>query len=135
MSKTRVIILSVEVEGLTQFEAAALYGASKSWVSQLMATGSKAKQRSSPSHDGHTSPTDALGTDGRRRTFSFAARHDPEAPVRLLDHACSDEVAERTAHLGKLVVRAPSISQHRENLVPVHRDARFSHNDLDCLHS
>ncbi len=37
MSKARVIILSVEVEGLSQSEAAALYGVSKSWVSKLMA--------------------------------------------------------------------------------------------------
>lgn len=37
MSKARVIILSVEVEGLSQSEAAVLYGVSKSWVSKLMA--------------------------------------------------------------------------------------------------
>ena len=37
MSKARVIILSVEVEGLSQSEAAALYGVSKGWVSKLMA--------------------------------------------------------------------------------------------------
>jgi transposase InsO family protein len=37
MSKARLIILSVEVEGLSQSETAALYGVSKSWVSKLMA--------------------------------------------------------------------------------------------------
>ena len=37
MSKARVIILSVEIEGLTQSEAAARYGVSKGWVSKLMA--------------------------------------------------------------------------------------------------
>jgi transposase InsO family protein len=37
MSKARAIILSVEVEKLTQAEAAARYGVSKGWVSKLMA--------------------------------------------------------------------------------------------------
>jgi transposase InsO family protein len=37
MSKSRAIILSVVVEGLTQSEAAALYLVSKGWVSKLMA--------------------------------------------------------------------------------------------------
>ena len=37
MSKARAIILSVEIEGLTQSEAAERYGVSKGWVSKLMA--------------------------------------------------------------------------------------------------
>ncbi len=37
MSKRRSIILSVEVEGLTQAEAARLYGVSRGWVSKLIA--------------------------------------------------------------------------------------------------
>ena len=37
MSKARAIILSVTVEGLSQTEAAVLYGVSKSWVSKLIA--------------------------------------------------------------------------------------------------
>lgn len=37
MSKARAIILAVEIEGLTQSEAAARYDVSKSWVSKLMA--------------------------------------------------------------------------------------------------
>ena len=37
MSKARAIILSVELEGLTQSEAAARYSVSKGWVSKLMA--------------------------------------------------------------------------------------------------
>jgi len=37
MSKIRAIILSVEIEGLTQSEAAVRYGVSKGWVSKLMA--------------------------------------------------------------------------------------------------
>ena len=37
MSKRRSIILSVTVEGLSQAEAARLYGVSRGWVSKLMA--------------------------------------------------------------------------------------------------
>ena len=37
MSKARAIILSVEIEGLTQSEAATRYDVSKGWVSKLMA--------------------------------------------------------------------------------------------------
>jgi transposase len=37
MSKRRSIILSVEVEGLTQAETARLYGVSRGWVSKLIA--------------------------------------------------------------------------------------------------
>lgn len=36
MSKARAIILAVEIEGLTQSEAAARYDVSKGWVSKLM---------------------------------------------------------------------------------------------------
>src|SRR6056297_1521539 len=59
MSKARVIILSVEVEGLSQAEAAARYGVSAGWVSKLMsryrAEGDAAFEPKS--RRPHTSPT------------------------------------------------------------------------------
>ena len=94
MSKARLVITAVEIEGITQAEAARRYGVSKGWVSKLVARyraeGDTALEPRSRAPKSHPAATPAATVDlvvGLRKQLTDAGLDAGAHGPRRLVHA------------------------------------------------